>query len=69
MEEVADLDFTEMKKINDNGTETIWGFKYTAIPNVSMYWPRKVALHQVKDVPVCGFDRKCPEEDSNKGRF
>ena len=69
MEEVADLDFTEIKKINDNGTETIWEFKYTAIPNVPMYWPHKVALHQVKDVPVCGFDGKCPEEDSNKGTF
>ena len=69
MEEVADLNFIEIKKKNDNETETTWEFKYTAIPNAPMYWPRKVALHQVKDVPVCGFDGKCPEEDSNKGRF
>ena len=68
MEEIANLDFVKINKTNGNRTETIREFKYTAIPNAPMYWADKVSLDQVKDAPVCGFDGKCLEEDSNKGR-
>ena len=68
MEEIANLDFVKINKANGNKTATIREFMYTAIPNAPMYWPGEVPLDQVKDVPVCGFDGKCLEEDSNKGR-
>ena len=69
MEEIADLDFVKINKTNGNGTVTTRIFKYTALPNAPIYWPGEVPLDQVKDVPLCGFDGQCPEEDSNKGRL
>ena len=69
MEEIADLSFVKKNITNDNVTETTREFQYRAIANAPMYWPGEVPLHQVKDILVCGFDGKCPESDSNKGRL
>ena len=67
MEEIADLNFVKKNTTNGNGTVTTREFQYTPIKNAPLYWP--IPLDQVKDVPVCGFDGKCPEDDSNKGRL
>ena len=69
MEEIADLNFVKKNMTNGNVTKTTREFQYTARENAPMYWPGEVPLHQVKDVPVCGFDGKCSEDDSNKGRL
>ena len=68
MEEIADLNFVKKTITTGNVTETTREFQYRAITNAPMYWPGEVPLHQVKDVPVCGFDGKCPENNSKKGR-
>lgn len=40
-----------------------WLFKYTPIPNASMYWPNGMNLEDIKDAPRCGFDgSRCVKE-------
>ena len=69
MEEIADLDFVKENITKGNGTVTIREFRYKPIKDASVYWPGEIPLNQMKDVPLCGFDAKCPEENSNKGRL
>ena len=69
MEEIADLNFVNKNITKGNRTLTIREFRYKPIKGAPMYWPGEVPLDQVKDSPVCGFDGKCPEDDSNKGRL
>lgn len=69
MEEIADLNFVKENITKGNRTLTKREFRYKPIKDASMYWPGEVPLDQVKDSPVCGFDGKCPEDNSNKGRL